>query len=78
MLARFSLFLFVLVGCAETAKLPFESTVGSSPQLAEPNETLIPTVEIAPARGWPEGAKPVAAPGLEVRARRTERESRAG
>ncbi len=39
-----------------------------SPQLAEPNETLIPTVKIAPAKGWPEGAKPLAAPGLEVRA----------
>ena len=68
MLARFSLILFVLVGCAETAKLPFESTVGSNPQLAAPNETLVPTVKIAPARGWPEGAVPTAAPGLEVRA----------
>ncbi len=68
MLARFFVFLFVLAGCAETAKLPFEATTGPNPQLAAPNSTLIPTVEIAPARGWAEGAKPVAAPGLEVSA----------
>ena len=68
MLARFLVFLFVLAGCAETAKLPFEATTGPNPQLAAPNPTLIPTVDIAPARGWAEGAKPVAAPGLEVSA----------
>ena len=68
MLARLSAFLLLLVGCAETAKLPFEATTGPTPQLAEPNSTLIPTVKIAPARGWPEGATPVAAAGLEVSA----------
>jgi len=68
MLARFLVFLFVLAGCAETAKLPFEATTGPNPQLAAPNPTLIPTVDIAPARGWAGGAKPVAAPGLEVSA----------
>ncbi|MBX5463354.1 MAG: sorbosone dehydrogenase family protein, partial [Steroidobacteraceae bacterium] len=31
-----------------------------------PNENLIPTVNIAPAIGWPKGAKPVAAASLEV------------
>jgi glucose/arabinose dehydrogenase len=67
--ARLLISLFTLaflLGCAETAKLPYESTVGASPRLAEPNETLIPTVKIAPAKGWPDGAKPLAAPGLEV------------
>jgi glucose/arabinose dehydrogenase len=29
---------------------------------------LVPTVDIAPAEGWPPGARPVAAPGLAVRA----------
>jgi glucose/arabinose dehydrogenase len=57
-----------LLGCAETAKLPFEATTGPNPQLAAPHERLIPTVNIAPARGWPAGAKPIAASGLEVRA----------
>src|SRR5688572_5514103 len=58
--------LAALLGCAETAKLPYEATVGPNPQLPEPNQTLIPTVKIAPAKGWPEGAKPLAAPELEV------------
>ena len=57
-----------LLGCAETAKLPFDATTGPNPQLAAPHERLIPTVNIAPARGWPAGAKPIAASGLEVRA----------
>ena len=33
-----------------------------------PNKTLIPTVQIAPAKGWPAGAKPAAATGLAVTA----------
>ena len=42
--------------------------VGPDPALPPPEETLIPTVEIAPATGWPEGATPTAAPGLAVAA----------
>jgi glucose/arabinose dehydrogenase len=33
-----------------------------------PHPTLIPTVNIAPAKGWPAGATPVAADGLKVAA----------
>jgi glucose/arabinose dehydrogenase len=33
-----------------------------------PNPTLIPTVNVARARGWPAGAKPTAAAGLSVNA----------
>jgi glucose/arabinose dehydrogenase len=36
--------------------------------LAPPHPTLIPTVNIAPAKGWPAGATPVAADGLKVAA----------
>jgi glucose/arabinose dehydrogenase len=57
-----------LLGCAESAKLPYEATTGPNPQLAAPAETVIPTVNIAPAKGWPKAAKPAAAPGLEVHA----------
>ncbi|MBX9830075.1 MAG: sorbosone dehydrogenase family protein [Xanthobacteraceae bacterium] len=57
-----------LAACGDSAKLPEQSTVGPSPTLPEPNSTLIPTVNIATAKGWPEGAKPVAAQGLSVTA----------
>jgi glucose/arabinose dehydrogenase len=57
-----------LAACGEMATLPFAAGVGPDPKLPPPNKTLIPTVEIAPAKGWPEGAKPVAAPGTAVSA----------
>jgi len=52
----------------DTAKLPEAAAVGPSPTLPEPNKALIPTVHIAPAKGWPNGAKPTAASGFEVAA----------
>ena len=42
--------------------------MGTSPTLPRPRQTLIPTVLIAPARGWPAGRTPVAAPGLKASA----------
>jgi len=60
--------LLILAGCGDTATVPVESGYGPDPVLPEPNKTLIPTVNIAKATGWPEGAKPQAAPGLEVEA----------
>jgi glucose/arabinose dehydrogenase len=62
------LILLSLGGCAERAKLPVEAGFGPQPTLPEPNPTLIPTVNIAPAKGWPEGTTPTPAAGLEVRA----------
>ncbi|HBB78334.1 MAG TPA: sorbosone dehydrogenase, partial [Pseudomonas sp.] len=55
-------------GCSETAKLPVDSGYGPNPVLVEPNRTLIPTVNIAKAVGWPAGTRPVTAPGLQVQA----------
>src|SRR5262249_62299023 len=46
------------------AKLPETAATGRSPTLPEPTKTLIPTVHIAPAKGWRDGAKPAAANGL--------------
>ena len=51
-----------------SATLPESAGFGPSPQLPPPHATLIPTVNIAPIKGWPEGATPVAAPGLRVAA----------
>jgi glucose/arabinose dehydrogenase len=52
----------------ESARLPWMSLVGPDPTLAEPTKTMIPTVHIAPAKGWPAGAKPVAGAGTAVNA----------
>jgi glucose/arabinose dehydrogenase len=45
---------------------------GPSPKLPPPETALIPTVDIAPAKGWPRGAVPDVAPGLKVTAFATE------
>jgi glucose/arabinose dehydrogenase len=57
-----------LTACGETARLPESAGIGPSPTLPPPNKTLIPTVHIAPAKGWPEGAKPTPAAGTTVSA----------
>jgi glucose/arabinose dehydrogenase len=45
------------------------SSLGPEPVMPKPAASrLIPTVQIAEARGWPSGGKPVAAPGLVVSA----------
>jgi glucose/arabinose dehydrogenase len=56
----------VLGACGEIAKLPVSAGMGQQPTLPEPNPSLMPTVNIAPARGWPKGALPRAAPGTQV------------
>ena len=55
-----------LVACGESSSLRVEDGTGPSPKLPEPNKTLIPTVNIAPAVGWANGAKPTAALGTQV------------
>ena len=57
-----------IAACAEKTQLPISAVTGPDPQLPPPEKALIPTVHIAPAKGWPEGAKPVAAPGTSVAA----------
>ncbi|MES2975457.1 MAG: sorbosone dehydrogenase family protein [Pseudomonadota bacterium] len=48
------------------ATQPPAATIGPAPQLAKPKKQAIPTVHIAPAKGWQDGARPVAAAGLSV------------
>lgn len=57
-----------LAACGDTATLPVSAGTGLNPRLPAPIKTMLPTVEIAPAKGWPDGAKPVAADGLSVAA----------
>jgi glucose/arabinose dehydrogenase len=60
--------LLVLSGCADQAALAPSDSVGPAPVIPEPTKRLIPTVDIAPAKKWPAGATPTAAPGLAVNA----------
>jgi len=60
----------VLSGCAlfDPPALPVEAGMGPNPRLPAPDKDLVPTVNIAPAKGWPSGTKPVAAQGFTVSA----------
>jgi glucose/arabinose dehydrogenase len=57
-----------LGACGDASQMPEQSVTGANPNLPEPNQTLIPTVNIAPAKGWPAGGKPTAASGFAVNA----------
>lgn len=57
-----------LGACGEMATLPIAAGTGPQPTLPAPQQTLIPTVNIAPAIGWPAGATPQAAAGTRVAA----------
>jgi glucose/arabinose dehydrogenase len=57
-----------LASCSEMAKYPLEAGIGPRPALPPPDQRLIPTVDIAPAKGWPPGTAPVAASGFAVNA----------
>lgn len=45
-----------------------QSSLGAAPTLPPPSSSLIPTLQIAEAKGWPTGGKPAAAPGIVVNA----------
>lgn len=62
------LLLLSIAGCGEIATLPESAGFGPQPALPAPVSTLIPTVNIAPAKGWPAGTAPLAAAGLSVKA----------
>jgi glucose/arabinose dehydrogenase len=58
----------VVTGCGDEATLPAEAGFGPNPELPPPHQTLFPTVNIAPAKGWAAGASPIAASTLKVTA----------
>jgi glucose/arabinose dehydrogenase len=59
---------FLLAACGDAAKLPEQAATGPDPTLPAPNTTLIPTVKIAAAKGWPAGVQPTPAGDLAVNA----------
>jgi len=58
----------VMAGCSHTADLPISAGTGPDPVLPPPADRLIPTVNVAPAIGWPAGGRPTAAAGTQVHA----------
>jgi glucose/arabinose dehydrogenase len=62
-----SLAFTALLACSATAKAPVTLGVGANPDLPAPQHSLIPTVNIAPAVGWPADTTPTAATDLAVK-----------
>jgi glucose/arabinose dehydrogenase len=58
----------VLGACAALASSDETIGVGPDPQLPAPAKSLVPTVHIAEATGWPQGARPKAPAGFQVTA----------
>ena len=59
---------WALASCGDVATLPVAAGTGPQPTLPPPQQSLFPTVNIAPAKGWATGATPQSAPGTRVAA----------
>jgi glucose/arabinose dehydrogenase len=59
-------------GCGDVSRLPANADFGPHPTLVAPRSSVIPTLHIAPASGWPAGVTPDAAAGLVARAYATD------
>jgi glucose/arabinose dehydrogenase len=60
------LLIFSLPASAGEAKLSVEQGQGTNPELPSPSSSIIPTVNIAPIKGWTSGDKPIPAKGFAV------------
>ena len=56
----------IYVGWPDRAQLPFAAVTGRRPTIGDPRAQIIPTIGVAKAVGWHNGAMPVAAAGLKV------------
>ena len=54
------------LGWPDKARVPFADVTGGRPQITDPRSQMIPTVKVAKAVGWPQGAMPTPAAGLAV------------
>ena len=57
-----------MAACGASEQLPEGASFGANPTLPEPDTRLIPTVRIAPAKGWSGDKTPKAAEGFSVKA----------
>ena len=60
--------LLALAACAGSSSQPSDAGFGRRPVLPAPERALVPTVNVAPASGWPAGTTPTAVEGLAVSA----------
>jgi glucose/arabinose dehydrogenase len=58
----------LLTACGDMSTIPEQETWGPNPKLGEVRHTLLPTVNVAEAQGWPAGAQPKAPSGWRVTA----------
>jgi glucose/arabinose dehydrogenase len=58
--------ILTLTACGNTAQFSVAEGTGPDPVLPSPSESLIPTVNIAKATGWPSSGKPDAVAGTRV------------
>jgi glucose/arabinose dehydrogenase len=56
----------LLLAACGRASLPVSAGIGTDPTLVPPRKEFIPTVHIAPAKGWQPGESPTPAAGLKV------------
>ena len=56
----------LLAACGSVAHVPITAGTGPRPVLPSPGGALLPSVYLAPARGWPAGRLPLAARGSRV------------
>jgi glucose/arabinose dehydrogenase len=61
-----SLLIVSSIGCAAGAKLRVVEGSGPEPHLPPPHHSVLPTVDVVTATGWPAGLTPTAAAGLRV------------
>jgi glucose/arabinose dehydrogenase len=57
-----------LAACNDQETATVGQTFGPTPTLVAPEKSLLPTVNVAKAIGWPAGGKPIAAEGMTVNA----------
>src|SRR5690349_23138770 len=58
----------VVIVTGRAAKISEQEATGPQPVLPEPSKRIIPTINIAEAKGWPASVKPIPAAGLAVNA----------
>lgn len=60
--------LFGVMACSEMSHMPASAGTGPQPNLPPPQSSLIPTINVATAKGWPAGALPQSVAGTQVTA----------